>query len=62
MLELRPEPQVPLLLPEHLALGDSTGVAKVAALCGDCMVATGSLTCQSDGAGGTGISPLNTGR
>ena len=36
----------PLLLLEHLALGDSAGVSKAAALCRDCLVTAGSLTCQ----------------
>ena len=46
VLELHPEPHWgPLLLLEHLALGDSAGVSKAAALCGDCLVTTGSLTC-----------------
>ena len=47
VLELHLEPHWgPLLLLEHLALGDSTGVSEAAALCGDCLVATGSLTCR----------------
>ena len=47
VLELCPEPHGgPLLLLEHLALGDSTGVSEAAALCGDCLVTAGSLTCQ----------------
>ena len=46
VLELCPEPQCgPLLLLERLALGDSTGVSEAAAMCGDCLVTTGSLTC-----------------
>ena len=46
VLELRPEPRGgPLLLLEHLALGDSTDVSGAAALCGDCLVTTDSLTC-----------------
>ena len=47
VLDLRPEPHWgPLLLLEHLALGDSAGVSEAAALCGDCLVTVGSLTCQ----------------
>ena len=47
VLELRPEPHWgPLLLLERLALGDSAGVSEAAALCGDCLVADGSLTCR----------------
>ena len=47
VLELCLEPRGgPLLLLEHLALGDSTGVSKAATLCGDCLVTTSSLTCQ----------------
>ena len=47
VLELRPEPCWGLLLLlECIALGDSAGAFKTAALCGDCLVPTGSLTCQ----------------
>ena len=46
VLELRLEPHGgPLLLLECLAFGDSTDVAGAAALCGDCLVTAGSLTC-----------------
>ena len=45
VLELCPEPHGgPLLLLVHLALGDSTDVSRATALCGDCLVAAGSLT------------------
>ena len=47
VLELHLEPHWgQLLLLEHLALGDSAGVSEAAALCGDCLVAAGSLTCR----------------
>ena len=47
VLELHLEPHGGLLLLlECLALGDSTDMSEAAALCGDCLVATGSLTCQ----------------
>ena len=47
MLELCLEPcWGPLLLLEHLALGDSAGTSEAATLCGDCLVATSSLTCR----------------
>ena len=47
VLELCPEPRGgPLLLLEHLALGDSTGLSEAATLCGDCLVTAGSLTCR----------------
>ena len=47
VLELHPDPHWgPLLLLERLALGDSAGVSEAAALCGDCLVAVDSLTCQ----------------
>ena len=46
VLELCLEPhEGPPLLLEHLALGDSTDVSGAAILCGDCLVATGFLTC-----------------
>ena len=46
VLELCPEPRWGLLLLlECLALGDSAGAYEAAALCGDCLVTTGSLTC-----------------
>ena len=47
VLELHPEPhEGPPLLLERLALGDSTDVSGAAALCGDCLVTAGSLTCR----------------
>ena len=47
VLELHPEPHWgPLLLLEHLTLGDSAGVSKAATLCRDCLVASSSLTCR----------------
>ena len=47
VLGLHPEPhEGPPLLLECLALGDSTDVSGAAALCGDCLVAASSLTCQ----------------
>ena len=47
VLELCLEPcGDPLLLLEHLALGDSTDVSGAASLCRDCLVTAGSLTCR----------------
>ena len=55
VLELRPKLWWGLLLlPEHLALGDSVVVA---ALGGDCLDTSGSLAYRYEGASGTGISP-----
>ena len=46
VLELHPEPhEGPPLLLECLALGDSKDVSGATTLCGDCLVAAGSLTC-----------------
>ena len=46
VLELHLEPcWGPLLLLEHLALGDSGSVPEAATLCGDCLVTMASLTC-----------------
>ena len=47
VLELHPVPSGdPLLLLEHLVLGDSMDVSGTAALCGDCLAAASSLFCQ----------------
>ena len=58
VLELCPELWWgPPLLLERLVLGDSTDGLEVAALGGDCFIASGSLACQYEGARSTGISP-----
>ena len=63
VLELCPEPHWDPHLPlKCLALVDSAGVSEAVALCGDCLVTSGSLACQYDGAGGMEISPWNAGR
>ena len=47
VLELHPMPhRGPLLLLEHLVLGDSTYVSRAATLCGDCLAAAGLLFYQ----------------
>ena len=63
VLELCPKLQwgLPLLL-EHLVLGGTTGGLGVTILGEDCSVTSGSLDCQYEGAGGTGISPWYAGR
>ena len=63
MLEPHPElqwmPSFPLV---WVVLLDSTGVSEAVTFGGDCLVTSGSLAWQYEGAGGTGISPQYVGR